>query len=269
MSNSCDLRLQGHLTIILPTLNESKNISVLIPEILHIFDGIELEILVVDDQSTDGTKEIVDSIARIDSRVKLIQRSVPNGLTGAIAEGIVRSHSRFVGWLDSDQSMPPEILFNLFAQSVDLDTAVVGSRFITGGGYKGQNLEQLRLFSSCRNLKNSNDSFIAVILSRLLNHYLRWTIRGTVRDLTSGFIVLPRKYLLNLGLSGYYGDYFPILISDLIRNGVKVVEYPYFNLPRRFGESKTGSNLFQLIRTGIPYLKAPLIAQFKSRRFKL
>ena len=107
------------------------------------------------------------------------------------------------------------------------------------------------------NVWKSNDSILATILSKVFNSILYVLLPGKVKDLTSGFIVLNKKFINNkIFLISNYGDYFLYLINDLIKSNVNIIEVGYLCETRIHGESKTGSNIFQLINRGLPYISA-------------
>jgi hypothetical protein len=171
-----------------------------------------------------------------------------------------------VAWLDADGSMPIKDLvkFTLMARTQALDV-VIGSRFVSGGGFKGLNevgKTSIRDFYS--NLRGSQDSFLAVILSRVLNRFLRLILRSGVKDLTSGFMVARKALILEKDFHAAYGDYCPILIRRLYLRGAKMQEVGYLCLPREFGESKTGSSLIAYLRRGFPYIAKSLLEVMKK-----
>lgn len=243
------------LTIILPTLNEFGNISPLIHRLLLVLKDINnLEILVIDDNSTDGTQEQIQLLEEVDPRVKLICRDQPNGLTGAIKHGISLAETDFICWMDSDGSMPADSLAELWSKKNTGADIIIGSRFVPGGGFKGITKESRNILSVYRTLKKSNDSVTAMLLSRVLNKFLRIVLGRDVYDYTSGFLLMRKESIFLEDLNGYYGEYFPVFLYKSLKRGFKILEVPYINLPRVHGISKTGINTFSLIKTGIPYV---------------
>lgn len=247
------------LTVILPTFNEKENLSILVPEILNSdwpFDSRNLRVIVVDDNSGDGTDTLLSALAQSDSRFTFIIRKSKPSLPDSIFDGIQASETDYVAWLDADGSMPIRDLvrFASIANSENLDV-VIGSRFVAGGGFKGLNeVGKTTLYDFYRNLRGSQDSFLAVLLSRALNEFLRLILRAGIRDLTSGFIV-ARKTLIEVeDFIADYGDYCPILIKRFVDRKARIREVGYLCIPRLFGQSKTGSSLFTYIQRGIPYL---------------
>ena len=131
-----------NLNIILPTFNEEKNIEFLIPTIINSFNDqnyINYEITVVDDNSTDRTAEIVYNLSVKYNNVKLIKRQDSPSLPLSINEGITNTQKEYVMWLDADGSMDIESINKLISECLNNNNIVyIGSRFISGGGYKGK-----------------------------------------------------------------------------------------------------------------------------------
>ena len=249
------------LTIILPTYNEKSNLEILLPEILSTSWPVDIKVLVVDDNSKDGTNAYVDSVSSLDKRVQIQVRESAPSLPLSIWDGVKSSKSDFVAWLDADCSMPINDLLNLVCTCIDqkLD-GVVGSRFCEGGGFKGLNLVgKTSLPQFYRNVRTSKDSIVAILLSRLLNVFLRLVLRAGVKDMTSGFFVVRKSFIEEKDFVASYGDYCPVLIRRLSRRGAKLKEVGYICIPRMYGESKTGSTIMQYLLRGFPYIWRSLI----------
>ena len=260
------------ISIVLPVINERPNLEILIPELLRVCDlmGIQSEVLVADDGSDDGTSQFVESYNLSDSRVRIIDRSGRlRSLPESINDGVLDSNFEHVLWMDADGSMPPLVLTDLITSfetyGLSGETIVVGSRFVKGGGFKGSDGSgKTRLLQAHRNLRTTNDSFVAMILSRILNRHL-WIMLGRCcKDPASGFVLARRTFLLSNRLVGSYGDYCPRLLYTAKKQDVQIIEVPYICLPRQFGVSKTGSTLFQLIKRGIPYVSLPFRIRLSS-----
>lgn len=281
MHNSCAPWLPGRkhryaivpalnaLSVVLPVLNERDNLAELIPELTDVLTPLvnSLEILVVDDSSTDGTDELMATLVRHNDRITYIsRRGQEKSLPQSLSDGVQAAKHPHVAWMDADGSMSADSLGSLFAAYQELGderTVVVGSRFVSGGGFKGVEIAgETRFWEVIKNLRDSNDSVSAVILSRLLNRYLWLMLDRCCRDLASGFIVAAKSDVLGIGLRGTYGDYCVRFIYLAHRAGYRIAEVPYVCLMRRHGESKTGTTLWGLIRRGIPYVSLP----FKIRR---
>jgi dolichol-phosphate mannosyltransferase len=252
------------LSIILPVYNEAKNLEILIPEIDEVFVAkgcISVEVLVVDDNSTDKTEIVLRNLTHEYPYVRHILRTSNPSLPKSIQQGVNEASGQYISWLDADGSMPILDLFRLYTHILaeDLDVCI-GSRFIEGGGFKGLNQKRkTNLWQFLSNLKESEDTVLAVILSRALNIFLRFSINAGVRDTTSGFIVIKAKTAREIRIEGIYGDYFPRMLLQFKQNDFAVEELGYFCIPRVYGESKTGKNIISLVKTGIPYLNLGLI----------
>jgi dolichol-phosphate mannosyltransferase len=221
-------------TAILPTYNERDNIRPLIERTLsHV--TTPLQILVVDDNSPDGTWQIVEQMATGEPRIKLLKRVNERGLTSAIWAGIQAAETEAVGWMDCDLAMPPErvpALLQALAEGADV---AIGSRYVPGGSDPGHSL-MAKAFSITINL------FAALLLG--------WG----VRDYTSGFVVARRKVFDKVRLQGDYGEYCIDMLVRAQRAGFRVVEVPYACEARTAGESKTGANALDYIRKGSKYV---------------
>tara|TARA_B100000575_G_scaffold129297_1_gene103054 strand:- start:2450 stop:3241 length:792 start_codon:yes stop_codon:yes gene_type:complete len=252
------------ISIILPTLNEVENIRLLIPEIIQVleFHNIDdFEIIVVDDNSSDGTEEFINSINKKNDNIKILVRKDKKSLPKAIYEGILYSSKTFVMWLDADGSMDSESVEKLILMQIkNQDSVIVGSRFVPGGGYKGLEEERKQgIFEYLRKISNSEDSVLAIYLSKYFNKLISSITNIGVNDITSGFIVGQKKYFTDDVFSeATYGEYFLYLLKNLKKKKVKVIEVGYFCKPRKYGVSKTSTNYFVLLKLSLPYIKAAL-----------
>jgi len=249
------------LTLILPTLDERENVERFVPKLLTAISDIE-EIIVVDDSSTDGTAEAVETLAVRDPRVRLIRRHGAPNLTDSIQQGISAARGDLVGWMDADLVMRPEDLSALVQEVRNGADAAVGSRFASGGRIKGQERDGvggrvLAIF----NLRTTEDPWLGVLLSWTLNSVLLPALVGAgYRDYTSGIIVARRVLFDSIELRGHHGEYFIQLWADLISRGAKVVEVAYPIQPRRYGRSKTGNDMRDYLARGRRYLAAGVTA---------
>jgi len=238
------------LTVILPTYNERENIPILIDGILR-YVKTPVQVLVVDDDSPDGTWQVVQEIAAREPRVRLLHRTTERGLTSAIWAGIQAAATAAVSWMDCDLAMPPEVVPALLARLAAGADIAVGSRYVPGGSDPGHSL-MARAFSVTINL------FAALLLG--------WR----VRDYTSGFVAARRSVFdLPAGqrdgrvdgaergritLRGDYGEYCIDLLARAQRLGMRVEEVPYACGARFSGESKTGANVRDYVRRGWKYV---------------
>lgn len=230
----------GLVSIILPTYNEKETIEDRIQSILNsVVDPIE--ILVVDDDSPDGTWKFVEQLA--DPRVKVIRRRNTRGLASAINRGIIESRGDLVGWMDADMSMPAELLPEMI-EMIHQSPVVVGSRYVDGG------IDDRPRFR--------------VVTSRMINWLAATILGGGIKDYDSGFIIVRREVfdqvtLLPIG----YGAYFIDFLHACRVKGLDVVEIPYTLVDRTRGSSKSMPNLWQFGITGLGYVMTIFLARFR------
>jgi dolichol-phosphate mannosyltransferase len=126
---------QLKLALVIPTLREAGNICKLLGHVRSVLDPVAIpyEILVVDDDSCDGTAEAVSAISEQDPRVRLLVRKGERGLSGAILHGWQRTDAAVLGVMDADLQHPPELLPELLATLLDDRDIVIGSRYTPGG----------------------------------------------------------------------------------------------------------------------------------------
>ncbi len=103
---------------------------------------------------------------------------------------------------------------------------------------------------------------LSAVSSFVLNIFLQKLLGLPFKDYTSGFIAARRSVFDDIKLRGDYGEYFIDLIYNAIKKGYKVIEIPYILQARKHGESKTGSNFFQLSKRGIKYFTTSLRLRF-------
>ncbi|HRW09268.1 MAG TPA: polyprenol monophosphomannose synthase [Caldilineaceae bacterium] len=229
---------------VLPTYNERDNIEPLIRGVLASAITSHL-VLVVDDNSPDGTGDVVAAVAETlnspeKTQVHLVRRVGEKGLTSAIQRGIDEAihthHAAIVTWMDCDLSMPPEDIPKLIRLIVDegADLAV-GSRWIPGGA-------------------DIAHGTMARTLSWLINHFAMLLVGRQVHDYTSGFIAGRAAVFEQLRLHGDYGEYCIDLLGRAQRAGYRIREAPYVCVPRTAGDSKTGANLWDYLVKGRKYV---------------
>jgi len=262
------------LSIILPTFNEGKNLEILIPKIFKEItkDLIKFEVIVMDDNSNDQTLNVIKNLKNEFENITFIQRSKEPSLSMSIYDGILQSKYEYVMWLDADGSMLPIAMNNLIKQQVlNPENVIIGSRFVEGGGYKGVEKDNKSLVNTLRNIYNSEDSILAVFLSRIFNNFLNFFMKTGVKDMTSGFIISKKNYLTSDDIKkcfekSSYGEYFAFMINQLSRDKVVMQEVGYICETRLYGYSKTGTNYLQLIKRGIPYLFAAYNIRFNNEK---
>ena len=250
------------LSIILPTLNEIENLKTLVPELVSVAQRQNLddyEIIIVDDNSSDGTENYVRSLQEKDKNIKILVRKEKKSLPMSIYEGILHSTKSYVMWLDADGSMDNLSVEKLIKEQINQpESVIVGSRFVEGGGYKGvEQSGKLGIIQYIIKISNSEDSVLAIYLSKYFNKFISFITDIGVNDITSGFIIGRKEYFIeNIFSKAVYGEYFLYLMKSLKRREIKIVEVGYYCKPRKYGVSKTSTNYFVLLKLSLPYIKA-------------
>ena len=214
-----------NLAIVLPTLNERDNLAPLIARIDAALGATGWEVIVVDDDSPDGTADAARALALADRRVRVIQRIGRRGLASAAIEGMCATAAPFVAVMDADHQHDPALLSAMRAAVAEgaCDIAVA-SRFVAGGTAAG-------LASEVREKG-----------SRLANRLARKVTGVELTDLMSGYFLLPAARL-RAAAPRLSGIGFKILL-DLLATAdppLKVKEFPLAFAERRSGESKLDS----------------------------
>ena len=230
-------RTYENLTVILPTLNEVGNLETLIAEIGRVTPGSK--VIVVDDNSSDGTPDLVRKIIETNSAVRLIARTVKPCLTDSIQLGIQAADTEFIAWMDADHSHPPSLMIQLFDTARECGCCIA-TRYAQAEDSFADRLPK--------------GEMLAAGLSAVLNFGVNRMLRLKITDYTSGYIVCRRDLLKDHALTGDYGEYFIELMYYLTRRGVDLKEIYYESPPRMSGESKTGSSLIPLMRRGVKYI---------------
>ncbi len=212
------------LSIVVPTLNERDNIRPLIAEIETVLSGVRWEIIFVDDDSRDGTSDLVRELARADPRIRGLQRIGRRGLSTACIEGVLASAAPFVAVTDADlqhdERLLPDMLQTLKTEPYDL---VIGSRYVGGGSTFDWNKRRARISS------------LATRLSRLI-------CKADIADPMSGFFMMRREAFEG-AMRRLSGQGFKILL-DLLASSprpIRFKELHYDFRPRQHGASKLDS----------------------------
>jgi len=218
------------ISIVLPTYCECGNIERLITAIEDslIRDGLEAEILVVDDCSPDGTAEVVQQhMPRPGVQVTCLVRTEERGLATAIKYGIQHSTGDRIVVMDTDFNHSPSNLPEMI-RLLDTHDLVIGSRFVKGGG-----MEDRKRF----------------VYSLLFNLFIQSILWQDIRDSLSGFFAMRRKVIFAMDLDRIfrgYGEYFIRLTYLARRCRLNIIEIPVFYTLRQSGFSK--SNFTSMIR---------------------
>ena len=212
----------GRVAVIIPTYNERENLDSIAARVRSAVP--EADVLVVDDNSPDGTGELADKLEAGDEQIHVLHRPGKGGLGAAYIAGFGWALERGYGVMvemDADGSHQPEDLPRLLA-ALDRADAVIGSRWVTGG--------------TVRNWPKSREA-----LSRGANTYARLMLRLPVRDATAGYRAYRAQTLrtINLGSVQSQGYCFQIdLTLRAVNAGLKVTEVPISFVDRTRGASK-------------------------------
>ena len=209
------------LGIVIPVLNEAANIVPLFAAIDAALEGIVWEVLIVDDDSPDGTSEVVRRLARCDSRVRIVHRIGRRGLSSAVIEGMLASSAPVLAVIDGDMQHDETILPKLYRAVAEGDhDLAVGTRYSEGGstGEWAVSREKMSRF--------------ATVLSRRL-------LKCEMSDPMSGFFAIRREavvaalpYLASIGFK---------ILMDLVASSpapLRIAEIPYSFRNRVHGVSK-------------------------------
>lgn len=208
--------------VVVPTYNERENVAAIVPEILA--QGRGIHVLVVDDNSPDGTGEVVRGLRASEPRLHLLSRAGKEGLGRAYIAGFkwaIENGYDVVVEMDADFSHRPVDLGPLVDALGSADFAV-GSRYVRGGGTK-------------------NWGLIRKIISRGGGIYSRLILGFPLNDWTGGFNAWKRAALEGIGLDGVKSNGYSFQIElkyKAMRNGFRGVEVPILFEERRVGQSK-------------------------------
>ncbi len=216
------------LLVILPTYNEAGNLAKMVTEVLKVKDA---HILVVDDNSTDGTGKIADRLAVETMRVSVLHRKGKLGLASAYIEGFhhgLANGFEFIQQMDCDFSHDPGDITRLLEEMKTSDAdLVIGSRYVRGGKIEGWPLSR-HVLSKCGNL------------------YARFVLSHDIRDWTGGFNLFRARVLKDIINEKEFAKGYAFLAEmkyHTLKRGFKVRELPIVFRERTIGESKMGKNI--------------------------
>lgn len=225
------------------------NILSMISEIVDNMKDDNYEIIVVDDNSPDGTSQVVEQAIVNFPQIKLIRRTKNRGLVPSIIEGIEKAEGDVCIWMDADLTMSPSLISKFIEHLEGGADLVLGSRYINGGGMKGSNTngDKTSFLKKLKNVHISEDSLISLIISKVGNLLMRFILDPSIHDYTSGFFGGKKEWLMNFGLEGNTIDYCITLPYKAKRYGFNVVEIPMILTTRKYGESKTSNTFYSIL----------------------
>ena len=214
-------RSKPTVSVIVPTYRESANIPILFERIKRALDGAPWELVVVDDNSPDGTSNVAFALAAEDRRIRCLRRVNRSGLAGAVIEGWMSSSADFVAVIDGDLQHDESILPKMY------------EALARGSG-------NLAIGARIRNASGSGSlSPARQALSDLGAWFFRQIAGAAVADPMSGFFMIRREIVSRLA-PRLSPDGFKILVDVILSagGGLKIVEIPYEFRKRKAGESK-------------------------------
>ena len=226
--------------VVLPTYEEAENLEPIAAAILERL-GAEGHLLVVDDDSPDGTGEIADRLAAERDRISVLHRERKRGIGPAYVAGFavaLAAGARLIVQMDADFSHDPEALPELLGAATDADL-VLGSRYVDGGGVAD--------WGPTRRL-----------ISRGGSAYARTVLGVDVRDLTGGFKVFRRAVLEAIAFESIAARGYAFQVETTfraLRAGFRVVEVPIVFRDRRMGASKMSGSIVVEAAVRVPMMR--------------
>ena len=235
---------KNRILVITPTYNEIENIEKFIIEINH----LNLDLLIIDDNSPDLTYKVVEKYTKKNNNINLIKRDGKKGLGSAYRDGFkwfLDTNFSHCIEMDVDFSHRISDLKKLIKEIEDFDL-IIGSRYITGGGSKGWGYNRKKL-------------------SLYANRFAKKLLKIDINDMTSGFRVFSRNALTKIDFENVQtnGYGFQIEMTYLaVLNNLKIKEFPIIFHERRLGKSKMN---YRIILEAIILLFRLLISNEKKR----
>jgi len=207
--------------VVIPTYNERENIGPLLREIFEL--DVELHVLIVDDDSPDGTGQIAEGLKALYPRLEVMHRYRERGRGKAGIAGFQRAlalGADYIIEMDADFSHHPRYIPLMLKEIEDCDV-VIGSRAVAGGADIGRSL-------------------LRVWITRMANLYIRWLFDLQIRDCTSGYRCFRRKVLETIPLASLRSTG-PSIVEEILyychRYGFQIREIPIIFTERRKGKS--------------------------------
>jgi len=210
------------LSLIIPTYNERDNLPILLERVHKALDGVDHEVIIVDDNSPDGTWMVAEQFSQKFGNIKVVRRFRKMGLATAFLEGLNNAGGAFIGLMDADLQHSPELLHKMLDTVRAGADLAVASRYVHGG--------KMEILPFHRRIISRGATALA--------HLLLPKIKA-VKDPMSGFFIAKREVVEGVKLSPRG---FKMLLEILTKgNYNRVAEIPYTFTSRKHGRSKLGS----------------------------
>ena len=220
-------------SIILCTYNEANHLENVISELEKNIP--DLEIVIVDDSSSDGTAEIIKKINQ-NNKYKVVFRKKSRNLASAFVRGLTETTGDNIGWVDTNMSELASRFPEMTNELNSNNDLILMSRFIEGGG--------------------DNRIFIRAFCSKYFTIICRTIFMAPIKDFTSSIFLMKRKMLDEVTFLGYgHGEFFLEFLYNVYQKGFKVKEIPYIQKKDEdISNSKTSPNLIRFFYLGSLYI---------------
>ena len=224
---------QKKTSIILCTYNEATYIKETIKQLKQRIENLEL--IIVDDNSSDNTREIIHAL-NLNNEIKLLHRKKTRGLASAFHAGLMRCTGEYIGWIDTNMSELVIKFKEMDALLVSGHDIVILSRYIPGG--------------------NDERSLLRYATSKYFNIFCSYLLGRNIKDYTSGIFLMKKELLNEVSVLPYgHGEFFIEFLENANRKGYSIKEIPYIQMKEdNLNLSKTASNLFRFFYLGIKYI---------------
>ena len=222
--------MSNNVSIILSTFNEKLSIEFTISELIKYLPGVE--IIVVDDNSPDGTLEVLKKINY--ENLKIFSRKKTKGLASAFLLGLINTSADIIGWLDSNMGDTAKKFPEMLQYLKEADIVIL-SRYVAEG-------------------KDERNK-IRVIASYLLNKFSKLILRSKINDLSSGIFLMKREVLNDVvPVAKGHGEFMMEFLYKAEKKGNKIIEIPYIQPIDIEGHSKSFPNIAKFLYLGFFYL---------------
>ena len=220
-------------SIILCTYNEANYIENTISELEKNIPNLEL--VIVDDSSTDGTIEIIKKLNQ-NNKYKVVFRKKSRSLASAFVRGVIETTGDYIGWIDTNMSEVAPKFINMIEELKSNNDLVILSRYIEGGG--------------------DNRIIIRSMSSKYFNIFCRIMLGAQIKDFTSSIFLMKRKIMDEVTFLGYgHGEFFLEFIHNACKKDFKIKEIPYMQKKdENLKNSKSAPNLVKFFYLGFIYI---------------
>ena len=220
-------------SIILCTYNEANHIENAISELEKYIPNLEL--VIVDDNSSDGTAEIIKRL-NVSNKFKAIFRKKNRGLASAFVRGLIETTGDNIGWIDTNMGEVAPRFIEMTEELKLNNDLVILSRYIAGGGDKR--------------------SLIRVLCSKYFNILCRIILTSSIKDFTSSIFLMKRQIINEVTFLGYgHGEFFIEFLHKVHKKGFKIKEIPYVQKKDQdLTNSKSAPNLAKFFYLGFIYI---------------